>query len=64
MSACRAPETSRLPSVAARTPTGIEPALTISGTVTGAAFTAYAQWVLAPSLRPGQVLVLHILSAA
>jgi transposase len=49
--------------VAALTPTGIGPALTIQGSVNGAAFTAYAQWVLAPTLRPGQVVVLDNLSA-
>lgn len=49
--------------VAALTPTGIGPALTIQGSVTSAAFTAYAQHVLAPSLRPGQVVVLDNLSA-
>jgi transposase len=49
--------------LAALTPTGIGPALTIQGSVTGNAFTAYAQRVLAPSLRPGQVVVLDNLSA-
>lgn len=49
--------------VAALTPTGIGPALTIQGSVNSAAFTAYAQRVLAPSLRPGQVVVLDNLSA-
>lgn len=49
--------------VAALTPTGIGPALTIQGSVTSAAFIAYAQHVLAPSLRPGQVVVLDNLSA-
>ena len=49
--------------VAALTPTGIGPALTIQGSVNSAAFIAYAQHVLAPSLRPGQVVVLDNLSA-
>jgi transposase len=49
--------------VATLTPQGIGPALTITGSVTGKAFTAYAQRVLAPSLRPGQVVVLDNLSA-
>lgn len=49
--------------VAALTPTGIGPALTIQGSVNSAAFTAYVQRVLAPSLRPGQVVVLDNLSA-
>jgi transposase len=49
--------------LAALTPTGIGPALTMAGSVTGAALTAYAQRVLAPSLRPGQVVVLDNLSA-
>jgi transposase len=49
--------------LAALTPTGIGPALTITGAVNAAAFAAYAQRVLAPSLRPGQVVVLDNLSA-
>lgn len=49
--------------LAALTPQGIGPALTIQGSVTGNAFTAYAHRVLAPSLRPGQVVVLDNLSA-
>lgn len=49
--------------VAALTPTGIGPALTIQGSVNSAAFTAYVQRVLAPSLRPGQVVVLDNLRA-
>lgn len=49
--------------LAALTLEGIGPALTISGSVTGNAFTAYAHRVLAPSLRPGQVVVLDNLSA-
>lgn len=49
--------------LAALTPRGIGPALSITGSVTGNAFTAYAQRVLAPSLSPGQVVVLDNLSA-
>jgi transposase len=49
--------------LAALTPQGIGPALSLTGSVTGNAFTAYAQRVLAPSLRPGQVVVLDNLSA-
>ena len=49
--------------LAALTPQGIGPALSITGSVTGAAFTAYARRVLAPSLQPGQVVVLDNLSA-
>jgi transposase len=49
--------------LAALTPRGIGPALSLTGSVTGNAFTAYAQRVLAPSLRPGQVVVLDNLSA-
>jgi transposase len=49
--------------LAALTPRGIGPALSLKGSVTGNAFTAYAQRVLAPSLRPGQVVVLDNLSA-
>src|SRR6187200_2170584 len=44
--------------LAALTPTGIGPVVAIPGAVDGAAFVAYAERVLAPSLRPGQVVVL------
>jgi transposase len=49
--------------LAALTPEGIGPALAIPGAVDGAVFAAYAARVLAPSLRPGQVVVLDNLSA-
>lgn len=49
--------------LAALTPTGIGPAVAIPGAVDGAAFVAYAEQVLAPNLRPGQVVVLDNLSA-
>lgn len=49
--------------LAALTPAGIGPAVAIPGAVDGAAFTAYAERLLAPSLRPGQTVVLDNLSA-
>jgi len=49
--------------LAALTPDGVGPALSIAGAVDGAAFVLYAERVLAPSLRPGQVVVLDNLSA-
>ncbi len=49
--------------LAALTPDGIGPAVTLPGAVDGAAFAAYAERVLAPSLRPGQIVVLDNLSA-
>ncbi len=49
--------------LAALTPDGIGPALSLTGGVTGAAFAAYATRLLAPSLRPGQVVILDNLSA-
>jgi transposase len=49
--------------LAALTPAGIGPAVTIPGAVDGAAFVAYAERILAPSLRPGQVVVLDNLRA-
>ena len=49
--------------LATLTPEGIGPAVTIPGAVDGAAFAVYAQRILAPSLRPGQVVVLDNLSA-
>ena len=45
------------------TPEGIGPALSLTGGVTGAAFAAYVARCLAPSLRPGQVVMLDNLSA-
>lgn len=49
--------------LAALTPMGIGPAVTMPGAVDGAAFAAYAERVLAPSLRPGQIVILDNLSA-
>jgi transposase len=49
--------------LAVLTPAGIGPALSVSGSVNTAAFTVYVQRVLAPSLRPGQVVVLDNVSA-
>jgi transposase len=42
---------------------GIGPSMLIVGSVTTAVFEAYVEQVLAPSLRPGQILVLDNLSA-
>ena len=49
--------------LAALTPEGIGPALSLTGGVTGAAFAAYVARLLAPSLRPGQVVILDNLRA-
>lgn len=49
--------------LAALTPDGIGPCMTISGAIDGAAFAAYVQTFLVPSLRPGQVVILDNLSA-
>jgi transposase len=49
--------------LAALTPAGIGPTLAITGAVDGAAFATYAERILAPSWRPGQVVVLDNLSA-
>lgn len=49
--------------LATLTPEGIGPAVAIPGAVDGAAFVAYAEHILAPSLRPGQVVILDNLSA-
>jgi transposase len=49
--------------LAALTPDGVGPALAIPGAVDGPAFALYAERLLAPSLRPGQVVVLDNLSA-
>jgi transposase len=49
--------------LAALTPQGIGPAMVLSGAVDSAAFALYAERILAPRLRPGQVVVLDNLSA-
>ena len=49
--------------LATLTPEGIGPAVAIPGAVDGAAFITYAKCVLAPSLRPGQVVILDNVSA-
>ena len=49
--------------LAALTPAGVGPALAIAGAVDGTAFTLYAERLLAPTLRPGQIVVLDNLSA-
>jgi transposase len=49
--------------LATLTPAGIGPAVAIPGAVDGAAFISYAERVLAPSLRPGQVVILDNLRA-
>jgi len=49
--------------LAALTPDGIGPSMTIAGSIDSAAFAAYVQHLLVPSLRPGQVVVLDNLSA-
>ena len=49
--------------LAALTPAGVGPALAITGAVDGAAFALYVERLLAPTLRPGQIVVLDNLSA-
>lgn len=49
--------------LAARTPAGIGPTLAITGAVDGAVFATSAARLLAPSVRPGQVVVLDNRSA-
>lgn len=49
--------------LAVLTPDGIGPALAMPGAVDGAAFALYAERLLAPTLRPGQIVVLDNLSA-
>jgi transposase len=48
--------------VAALTPAGIGPALTLQGAVDTPAFVAYVREILGPALRPGQIVVLDNLS--
>ena len=49
--------------LAALTPDGIGPSMTITGSIDSAAFAAYVQRFLVPSLHPGQVVILDNLSA-
>ena len=49
--------------LASLTPAGIGPSMTITGSIDSAAFTAYVQRFLVPSLHPGQVVILDNLSA-
>ena len=49
--------------VTALTPGGMGPAMLLEGAVTTAAFDAYIEHLLAPTLRPGQIVVLDNLSA-
>jgi transposase len=49
--------------LAVLTPDGIGPSMTIAGSIDSAAFAAYVQRFLVPSLRPGQVVILDNLSA-
>lgn len=49
--------------LAALTPEGIGPSMTIPGAIDSAAFAAYVQHFLVPSLHPGQVVILDNLSA-
>lgn len=44
--------------IAARTPAGLGPAMTLAGAADGPAFTAYVRAFLAPALRPGQLVIL------
>lgn len=49
--------------VAALSIDGINAAMTIEGAVDGAAFVAFVEQVLAPTLKPGQIVVMDNLSA-
>jgi transposase len=49
--------------IASLTLAGMGPAMTLEGATDTAAFVAYIEQVLAPTLRPGQVVVLDNLSA-
>jgi transposase len=52
----------RLSLVAALTPAGAGPAMTLPGAVDTDAFTVYVRELLLPALRPGQVVVMDNLS--
>lgn len=61
----RVPKNHGLPTtlVAALTPTGFGPAMTRLGAIDTAAFRVYVRDLLAPSLRPGQIVLLDNLGA-
>jgi hypothetical protein len=42
---------------------GMGPTLAVEGTTNREVFEAYVEWVLAPMLRPGQVVVMDNLCA-
>lgn len=49
--------------IASLTPTGMGPAMTIEGATSGAVFVAYVRHCLAPSLAPGQIVLLDNVGA-
>ena len=49
--------------LASITASGVGPCLAVEGPTTREVFETYIQWVLVPSLRPGQVVVMDNLSA-
>ena len=56
----RGPNTTLLSSMSVE---GMGPSLAVEGPTTREVFEAYVEWVLAPSLDPGQIVVLDNLSA-
>jgi transposase len=42
---------------------GMGPSLAVEGSTTKAVFEIYVEWVLAPSLKPGQIVVMDNLSS-
>jgi transposase len=52
----------RLSLIAAITPAGMGPAMTVPGAVDARAFIAYIEQVLVPTLQPGQIVVLDNLN--
>lgn len=49
--------------IASLTPTGMGPAMTIEGATSGAVFIEYVRTWLAPSLEPGQIVILDNVGA-
>jgi hypothetical protein len=56
----RRKNTTLLPSM---TLIGMVPCLAVVGSTTPEVFEAYVEWVMAPALRPGQVVVMNNLTA-
>lgn len=56
----RGPNTTLLSSMSL---SGMGPSMAVEGVTTASVFEAYVEWVLAPSLKPGQIVIMDNLAA-